>query len=77
MTSRTKIFLVFKRHNVDIRMNSNLVPFFINWRDVQTKNVVNNVDMSSLRAPWQNGPYKKLTQRTTQKHVQHHDATDI
>jgi len=29
----------------------------INWRDVQTKNVVNNVDMSCLRAPWQNGPY--------------------
>ena len=25
----------------------------INWRDVQKKNVVNNVDMSSLRAPWQ------------------------
>jgi len=30
----------------------------INWRDVQIKNVVNNVDMSSLKAPWQNGPYK-------------------
>ena len=30
----------------------------INWRDVQTKNVVNNVDMSNLRAPWQNDPYK-------------------
>jgi len=30
----------------------------INWRDVQIKNVANNVDMSSLRAPWQNGPYK-------------------
>ena len=30
----------------------------INWRDVKTKNVVNNVDMSCLRAPWQNGPYK-------------------
>jgi len=26
-------------------------------RNVQSKNVVNNVDMSSLRAPWQNGPY--------------------
>jgi len=26
----------------------------INWRDVQTKNVVNNVDMACLRAPWQN-----------------------
>jgi len=30
----------------------------INWSDVQRKNVVNNVDMSSLRAPWQNSPYK-------------------
>jgi len=30
----------------------------INWRDVQTKNVANNVDMSCLRASWQNGPYK-------------------
>jgi len=30
----------------------------IHWRDVQRKNVVNNVDISSLRAPWQNGPYK-------------------
>ena len=30
----------------------------INWRDVQTKNVVNHVDMSCLRAPWPNGPYK-------------------
>jgi len=30
----------------------------INLRDVQTKNVVYNVDMSYLRAPWQNGPYK-------------------
>jgi len=37
----------------------------INWRDVQRKNVVYNVDMSSLKAPWQNGPYKKQTHRTT------------
>jgi len=34
----------------------------INWRDVQRKNVVNNVDMSSLRASWQNGPYTANTQ---------------
>jgi len=27
----------------------------INWRDVKRKNVVNNVYMSSLRAPWRNG----------------------
>jgi len=31
--------------------------------------------MSSLRAPWQN--VQNLTHRTTQKHVQHHDATDL
>ena len=36
----------------------NNVDTSINWRDVQTKNVANNVDMSCLRAPWQNGPYK-------------------
>jgi len=35
---------------------------YINWRDVQRKNVVNNVDMSRLRAPWQNGSY-------TEKHA--------
>ena len=27
----------------------------INWWDVKRKNVVNNVDMSSLREPWQKG----------------------
>jgi len=37
----------------------------INWRDVQSKNVVNNVDMSSLRAPWKNGPYKN---QNTERH---------
>jgi len=30
----------------------------INGRDVQRKNVVSNVDESSLRAPWQDGLYK-------------------
>ena len=30
----------------------------IHWRDVQRHIVVNNVDMSSLRAPWHYGPYK-------------------
>jgi len=32
----------------------------INWRDVQRKNVVNNADRSSLRAPWQNGSVTKV-----------------
>ena len=30
----------------------------IHWRNVQRKNVVKNVDMSSLRAQCHNGPYK-------------------
>jgi len=47
----------------------------INGRDVQRKNVVNNVDKSSLWAPWQNGPYKN-TQNIT-KHGVYKDATDI
>ena len=47
----------------------------INGRDVQRKNVVNNVDKSSLWAPWQNGPYKN-TQNIT-KHGVNKDATDI
>jgi len=38
------------------------------WRQVQRKNVVNNVDMSSLRAPWQNDPYKN-------KHTEQHNNT--
>jgi len=29
----------------------------INWRDVQRRNVEKNVDTSSLRTPWQNGPF--------------------
>ena len=49
----------------------------INWSHVLRKNVVNNVVMSSLRAPWLNGPYKKETHRTAQKHLAHQDATDI
>jgi len=36
----------------------NSTYFNINCWDVQRKNVVNNVDMSSLRTLWQNGPYK-------------------
>ena len=36
----------------------------INWRDVQRKNVVNNVGMSSLWARWQNGPHKKKQNST-------------
>ena len=38
-------------------------------------NVVNNADTSSLRAPWQNGPYKTHTH--TEKHAEHQDEIDI
>ena len=49
--------------------------YHINGRDVQRKNVVNNVDKSSLWPLWQNGPYKN-TQNIT-KHGVYKDATDI
>jgi len=39
--------------------------YIINLSNVRRKNVVNNVDMSSLREPWQNGPYKN-------KHTEQH-----
>ena len=45
-------------------------------KGAQRKNVINNEDMSSLRAPRQNGPYKNNTQNNT-KHVEHQYATDI
>ena len=46
-----------------------------NWRDVQRKNVVNNVDMPSLRATkWL---VQKQTHRTTQTHAEHQDAAYI
>jgi len=40
-------------------------------------NVVNNVDMSSLRETMTQWPVQNPSHRTTQKHVEHHDATDI
>jgi len=47
--------------------NTNFFPN-INWRHVQRKNDVNNVDISSLGAPWQNGPNKN-------KHAEQHKNT--
>jgi len=56
----------------------------INGRDLQRKNVVNNVDKSSLSAPWQNGPYRKHTEhqrtehnktRSIQRHNRHLEIT--
>jgi len=60
---RTNINLSFLHefHVNVVEREASYVPHIwinINWRDVQTKNVANNVDMSCLRTPWQNGPYK-------------------
>ena len=45
-------------------------------KDVQRKNVINNVAISSLSAPWQNGPCKNQhTER--RKTLEHHDRTYI
>jgi len=49
----------------------------INWSDVQRKNFVNNVDMSSLRAPWQNGLYKNQHTLININTKTRRDATDI
>jgi len=58
-------------------LNTLVLPYYhnINGRDVQRKNVVNNVDKSSLWAPRQNGPYKNTKNIT--KHGVYKDATDI
>ena len=37
----------------------------INWRDDERKDIVNNEDMSNLKASWQNGSYKN-------KHIEQH-----
>jgi len=46
----------------------------INSRDVQRKNVVNNVDIQVYRhhEKW---PVQKQTHRTAQKHAEHQDAS--
>ena len=51
-----------------LRLILSLYIYNINGGDVQRKNVVNNVDKSSLWAPWQNGPYKN-TQNITKHGV--------
>ena len=67
------VILAFMNLNSDVGSSNN--RNIINGGDVQRKNVVNNVDKSSLWAPWQNGPYKN-TQNIT-KHGVNEDATDI
>jgi len=63
---RIKLVEGLHRSLVRWHLNNNFVlirlcipPGNINWRDIQRKNVVNNVDMSSLRA---------LTKWPVQKH---------
>jgi len=51
-------FIFFIMYNINLLAGMVKLQFIINWRDDQIKNVVNDVDMSSLRAPWQTGPYK-------------------
>jgi len=48
----------------------------INWRDVQIEccKQCRYIKFKGTITKW---PVQKLTHRTTQKHVQHHDATDI
>ena len=50
----------------------------INRRDncSKKKSVVNNVDSSSLRAPWQKWSKQKQTQNSS-KHTEQQDVTDI
>jgi len=50
----------------------------INWRDVQTMIVANNVYRYVMfKGTMTKWPVQKLAQGTTQKLLQHHDATDI
>ena len=50
---------------------SDTLWYNINGRDVQRKKVVNNVDKSSLWAPWQNGPYNLNNDRHLYKSIKH------
>jgi len=51
----------------------------INWRDVNRKNVVNNVDTMyvMIKGTMTKWPVQKPTNRTTQTHVEHQNATGI
>jgi len=62
--SRVSAMSSINHHKDSLKLLVRLKPltlgllYNINWRDVQIKNAAKNVDMSCLRAPWQNGPYK-------------------
>ena len=47
-----------------INVSTSCIGYNINWRDVQRKNVVNNVDMSSVRAPWQTKGQCNITEQS-------------
>ena len=58
-TQRNALLILHITWNPRIQVFTNMSNVVnINYRRNVQKNVVNNVDKSSLRAPWQNGPYK-------------------
>jgi len=77
LLQRSQQFACCRSWHLQSRMytSTSSIIININGRDVQRNNVVNNVDKSSLWAPWQNGPYKN-TQNIT-KHGVYKDATYI
>ena len=80
--SQCRVFKVDKmvainHDRIRVIISYNNYRYNINWRDFQRKNVVYNVDMSSLRAPSQKYLVQTPTHRTTQKHVEHRYATDV
>ena len=49
----------------------------INWKRCSNKECCKQCSYVKLKGTMTKWPVHKLTHRTTQKHVQHHDATDI
>jgi len=53
----------YQCHFFESNINDNHPKHILN--DVQRNNIVKDIDMSSLKAPWQNGPY-------INKHIEPH-----
>ena len=75
--SRSRVVTLIPYTWPHARFHVILVTHFVNknWRDIQRKRSVHNVNGSSIRAPWQNGPYKNKhkqhkTRRTTRRNIQ-------
>ena len=51
--------------------------FHINWRNVQKKEFCKQCRYDKFKGTMTKSPVQKPTHRTTQKHAEHHDATDI